>query len=171
MYRYGNVAVKYRDPEHKRAKEQPLKKRARSTQVRRQVRYGQTEPIRYGQTSKVRHSQTETSVGTAKRKRDVQSEAAVQSKPGLSGLEKGVYLLAVVTVISVLALLLAQNAMITQVNYDVQSNEQDVAELQDKNAMLEMEIAELSSPERIIGIAEKELGMQSVESRVRVLSQ
>lgn len=87
-----------------------------------------------------------------------------------SALEKLIYLLSVVFVIGVLGYILSLKATIAQINYEVQALERSKADIEERNAELQLQVAELSSPERILDIAINKLGLNIKETPVKILS-
>lgn len=91
-------------------------------------------------------------------------------KTGLSTGEKLLYIFAILLVVGSLSVILMGKAAISQLNYEIQFLEKEIAQIKDMNAMLQLEVAALSSPDRIIGIATSELGLNQEKSTVRILS-
>ncbi|WP_202076970.1 cell division protein FtsL [Caldalkalibacillus salinus] len=91
------------------------------------------------------------------------------SPKGMTTGEKVLYLLTVIIVVTVSSLLLMRSATISQLSYDIQTLEREVVNIEDQNAALSLEVAELSSPERIERIAREEWGLSLTESTVRIL--
>lgn len=89
---------------------------------------------------------------------------------GISTGEKVLYILTIFLVVAVLSALLTANASISQMNYEIQHLEREVALIEEQNANLQLEITALSSPDRIIDIATNELGMMMRDSTVRIMS-
>lgn len=61
-------------------------------------------------------------------------------------------------------------AVIVESNYQLQQLSSSIEVLAQENTYLEMEISKLRSPERIMGIAQQELGMTLDNDRIIVLS-
>ncbi|WP_082732413.1 cell division protein FtsL [Tepidibacillus decaturensis] len=61
-------------------------------------------------------------------------------------------------------------AQISEYNYSIQNLEKSIAKTNEENDTLQLKIAELSAPERIIKIAQEELGMALNEEQVIILS-
>lgn len=105
-----------------------------------------------------------TEVGT---KAKTKSAVATHS---VSTLEKLLYVCLVGIVIASSTVILMANAQITEINYQVQKLESETIAIQEKNELLQLEVALLSSPERIMDIAINELGMVMKDSSVRIMS-
>jgi len=84
--------------------------------------------------------------------------------------EKLIYLVAVLFVVSVASIIISNYAQIVEYNYAIQKQEQFIKKTQMENESLQLKIAELSSPERILAIAENRLGMKLNEQQVVMLS-
>ncbi len=93
-------------------------------------------------------------------------------RPSILTLSRGklLVLFAMIIVIAVLILLMARSVIITEINYDYLALEKELQQLQESNALLEAEIVELRSPDRILSLAEKELGMTMRENSVTIMS-
>lgn len=83
--------------------------------------------------------------------------------------EKILYLLGIMVAVTVLCMLLMNHASLAQINYEVQFLERELVTIQDRNDELRTEVAELSSPDRILSIA-RDGGLHENESLVKVLS-
>ncbi|GGK15635.1 hypothetical protein GCM10010965_05760 [Caldalkalibacillus thermarum] len=103
-------------------------------------------------------------------KQPSQHQPHPQGQSLLSSREKMLYLFAVLIVIAALSLLMARGALLTEMNYELQALERELEHLEENNAKLEVEVIQLSSPERILAIAQNELGMDMRERTVKVLS-
>ncbi|MDQ0339215.1 cell division protein FtsL [Caldalkalibacillus uzonensis] len=88
----------------------------------------------------------------------------------LASREKMLSVFAVLIVIATLSLLMARGAMLSEMNYELQALERELEKLEETNAKLEVEVIQLSSPERILAIAQNELGMSMQERTVKILS-
>jgi cell division protein FtsL len=84
--------------------------------------------------------------------------------------EKLLYILTIIIVVAVLSSLLMRMATISQYNYEIQSMERETAQIEERISNLQLEVATLSAPERIIKLAQEEWGMELNESTVRILS-
>lgn len=143
MYQYGNVAVKYRQ------------------QQRRVPTRNYTYALPQSHTKRTK----------AVPQPGVQSNTnALPRKSVFSSTEKITYLTAVLFIIGTLCYLMAQSAAISQTSYDLQTIEKDLAQIVVQNDHLEQEVMALSTPERILQIAQQELGMQAEASKVKILS-
>jgi cell division protein FtsL len=87
-----------------------------------------------------------------------------------STLEKITYLLSVILVVAVLGYILSLKASVAQINYEVQVLEKAKADIEEQNAELRLQVAELSSPERILDIAVNQLGLVRKDTPVKILS-
>jgi cell division protein FtsL len=91
-------------------------------------------------------------------------------RPVISTGEKLLYILSIIVVVAVLSSLLMRMATISQYNYEIQSMERETAQIEERISNLQLEVATLSAPERIIKLAQDEWGMELNESTVRILS-
>lgn len=98
-----------------------------------------------------------------------QQPKAAPVRHGISAGEKMLYILVIIIVVAVLSVLLTRYATISQLNYESQYLEKESVKIEERNAILHLEVASLSSPERIIAIAQEE-GMTHNKSTVRILS-
>jgi cell division protein FtsL len=89
---------------------------------------------------------------------------------GISPREKIVYIFSIIIVVAVLSLLLMQMASVSQFNYEIQSLEKEITQIEERNSNLQLEVANLSAPERIIKLAQEEWGMSLNKSTVKILS-
>lgn len=83
---------------------------------------------------------------------------------------KVLVLFTVIIMLATLSLLMARATILTEKNFERQALEIQLRELEEMNAQLEGKIVELRSPERIITVAQNELGMTMKEDSVRILS-
>ncbi|GAA0364577.1 cell division protein FtsL [Bacillus horti] len=120
-------------------------------------------PNIYKQPKKVPQTQPKKQI------RGQQSKKPLAKKNILAG-EKILYILGVILIVGALFILLGGNASIAQMNYETQFLEREIVTLSERNDELRVEIAELSSPERILTIAREEWGLEVNESPVKVLS-
>lgn len=88
----------------------------------------------------------------------------------ISGREKMFYMFLLLFTIIIASTVISGYASITQSNYELQEVKQAINTVKQENEDLEMQIAELSSPERIINYAQEELGMSLEEDQIIVLS-
>lgn len=84
--------------------------------------------------------------------------------------EKLLYLLSVVVVVCISGFILSRYALISQMNYEIEKIKVTVSQTQEDNSSLKLKVDELSKRERILKIAQEELGMTTKNSTVRVLS-
>lgn len=92
------------------------------------------------------------------------------NKAIISSKEKLFYLVSVIILAVLAGLVISGYAIISENNYKVQELKKNIIKINQENEMLELEIAELSSPDRILNIAQKDLGMTLNEDRIIVLS-
>ncbi|RKD24093.1 cell division protein FtsL [Ammoniphilus oxalaticus] len=83
--------------------------------------------------------------------------------------EKLLYLLSVIVIVCISGFILSRYALISQMNYEVEGMKVAINETQEQNSSLKLKVDELSKRERILKIAQEELGMTSNNSTVRVL--
>lgn len=100
------------------------------------------------------------------------NHSQIEVRPSVLALSRGklLVLFALIIVVAVLILLMARSVIITEINYDYLALEKELQQLQESNALLEAEIVELRSPDRILSLAEKELGMTMRENSVTIMS-
>ena len=84
--------------------------------------------------------------------------------------EKIFYLFAVIFIAGLASVVISGYAQIAEYNYSIQKIKNSIVEINKYTDQLQIEIAELSSPERIIDIAQNKLGMTLNEKQVIVLS-
>ncbi|HJV44827.1 MAG TPA: cell division protein FtsL [Bacillota bacterium] len=96
--------------------------------------------------------------------------AKTQVKYGIPVEEKLLYLLTVIVIVCISGFILSRYSLISQYNYEIETNKEMVKKTQEQNSSLKLKIDELSKRERILDIAQRELGMTSKNSTVRVLS-
>lgn len=84
--------------------------------------------------------------------------------------EKLLYLLSVIVVVCVSGFILSRYAAISQMNYEIEEMKMTIQQTEELNASLKLKVDELSKRERILKIAQEELGMTSQNGAVRVLS-
>jgi len=85
--------------------------------------------------------------------------------------EKLFYLFCVLFIVSLASIVIAGYAQIAKYNYSIQQLESSIKQNYEQNDQLQLKIAELSSPDRIIEIAQNDLGMALNEQQVIVLAQ
>lgn len=79
--------------------------------------------------------------------------------------EKLAYLLLLGAVVIVAGLILSRYALIAEENYQIEKIKQEITDVQKENELLRLQIAESSSPERILKIA-KEMGLTKQDGNV-----
>lgn len=84
--------------------------------------------------------------------------------------EKLLYLVVVIIVVALSVVVITGYAVIAESNYQLQKLSKSLEVLAQENTGLEIEINKLRAPERIMGIAQQELGMTLDNDRVIVLS-
>jgi len=94
----------------------------------------------------------------------------VAVKYGIPVEEKLLYLLSVIMVVCISGFILSRYALISQFNYDIENTKEVINSMHEENSSLRLKIDELSKRERILDIAQRELGMTMKNSTVRVLS-
>lgn len=84
--------------------------------------------------------------------------------------EKLLYLLSVMVIVCISGFILSRYAFISQMNYKIENIKENTIKTQEENSSLKLKVDELSKRERILDIAQRELGMTTKNSTVRVLS-
>lgn len=84
--------------------------------------------------------------------------------------EKLLYLLSVMVIVCISGFILSRYAFISQMNYKIENIKENTVKTQEENSSLKLKVDELSKRERILEIAQRELGMTMKNSTVRVLS-
>jgi|GEM_PF-2698164 len=82
--------------------------------------------------------------------------------------EKLLYIFSVIGAVILLSFILQGYSTISQLNYEVQSMEAELKTIHEQNTNLQLIVAEYSSPDRIITIAKRELGMTEKNPNVKV---
>ncbi|WP_096435511.1 cell division protein FtsL [Alteribacter populi] len=90
-------------------------------------------------------------------------------KGGLTKGERIIYPLALLGVIVVAYMMVSNYASIYIANHHIQQTEQVIAEQTTVNDGLTLQVKELSDPDRILQIAQNELGMELDDQNVRVI--
>lgn len=85
--------------------------------------------------------------------------------------EKLFYLFSVIFIVSLAGIVISGYALIAEYNYSAQKLEKSISDIKKENEQIQIKIAELSSPDRIIQIAQNELGMNINEQQIIVISQ
>jgi cell division protein FtsL len=84
--------------------------------------------------------------------------------------EKLLYLLSVIVIVCISGFILSRYALISQYNYEIENAKEAIIQTQEQNTSMKLKVDELSKRERILHIAQNELGMTMKNSTVRVLS-
>lgn len=84
--------------------------------------------------------------------------------------EKLLYLLSVIVIVCISGFILSRYAYISQMNYKIENIKENTVKTQEENSSLKLKVDELNKRERILDIAQRELGMTMKNSTVRVLS-
>lgn len=95
---------------------------------------------------------------------------AVAGQYANSARESLLYIVIVIIVIALSVAVITGYALITEANYQLQKITKEVEVLVQTNTDLQFEISKLRQPERILGIAQHELGMTLNDDRIIVLS-
>lgn len=103
------------------------------------------------------------------RRQQRQQPKTTPVRQGISPGEKLMYILFILIVVAVLSVLLTRYATISQLNYEAQYLERESVKIEERNSTLQLEVASLSAPDRIIAIAQEE-GMTLNKSTVKILS-
>jgi cell division protein FtsL len=103
------------------------------------------------------------------RRQQSQQPKMAPARQGISPGEKLLYILFILIVVAVLSVLLTRYATISQLNYEAQYLEKESIKIEERNSTLQLEVASLSAPDRIIAIAQEE-GMTLNKSTVKILS-
>ncbi|TCS84421.1 cell division protein FtsL [Tepidibacillus fermentans] len=107
----------------------------------------------------------------AREKETVQKKTVTKVKKSTMPIrEKLFYLVMVLLVVVVASVIISNYAQIVEYNYLIQKQEQAIKAIQLENESLQLKIANLSSPERILSIAQKKLGMKLNEEQIVMLS-
>lgn len=91
-------------------------------------------------------------------------------KKTMPATEKVFYIFSVFFVVAIASIVISGYAQIAEYNYSIQKLEKSIYNINQENESLQTEIAELSSPERVLYMAQNDLGMTLDESQVIVLS-
>lgn len=106
-------------------------------------------------------------------KQDVQERQAQPSKLLKRGVTKGekvLWAFALVALLCSAVFVISNYASIYSVNRDIQQLESKISTQQKVNSDLELQVAELSAPKRIIPIAENKLGLSRNIQNVKVVN-
>jgi cell division protein FtsL len=88
---------------------------------------------------------------------------------GISVGEKLLYLLSIIVIVCILGFIISRYSLVSQMNYQIEKTKESVKNIQEQNSTLKLKIDELSKRERILDIAQRELGM-TAQDNVKVLS-
>lgn len=94
----------------------------------------------------------------------------INVKYGIPVEEKLLYLLSVIVIVCISGFILSRYSLISQYNYEIETGKESIKKMQEQNSSLKLKIDELNKRERILDIAQRELGMTNKNSSVRVLS-
>lgn len=83
--------------------------------------------------------------------------------------EKLFYIFAVLFVVLLASIVISGYAQIAESNYEIQKLEKSISTINQNNEDLQRKIAELSSPDRILKLAQEKLGMTLNEDQIVVL--
>ncbi|WP_209125469.1 cell division protein FtsL [Alkalihalobacillus sp. BA299] len=83
--------------------------------------------------------------------------------------EKGLALLAVVAFSVVITMIIANYASAYSLNRDIHNLQRDIQQQSQVNDGLQLQVVELSAPDRILQIATEELGMSLDDNKVKVI--
>jgi len=87
------------------------------------------------------------------------NHVTVQTKIGLYTLDKIILLIVVALAVAISGVSVSKFVTISELNYTKQDLQSQIINYREANSILEMKIAELSSPERIYEIAINDIGM------------
>ncbi|WP_280769087.1 cell division protein FtsL [Salipaludibacillus daqingensis] len=90
-------------------------------------------------------------------------------KGGITKGEKLIYSMALIAVIFVLYLILSNYATMYSLNHQIQQTETEITQQQEVNGGLTLQVKELSDPDRILDIAQNDLGMELNDKSVKVI--
>ena len=90
-------------------------------------------------------------------------------KGGITKGEKLIYLFTAGLVVFVLYLILSNYATMYGMNHQIQETETSITQQTSVNDGLTLQVKELSDPERILGIAQNDLGMELNDKSVKVI--
>ncbi|SER63980.1 cell division protein FtsL [Salipaludibacillus aurantiacus] len=90
-------------------------------------------------------------------------------KGGITKGEKGIYFMALIAVVFAAYLILSNYAEMYSLNHEMQQTETQITQQQSINDGLSLQVKELSDPERILYIAQNDLGMKLNDQSVKVI--
>lgn len=85
--------------------------------------------------------------------------------------EKLIYSMAVPVILAFSFLIISNYATLYSLNHDKQTTETNITEQESMNDALALQVTELSDPDRILTIAQSELGMTMNDGQVHVVHQ
>lgn len=108
---------------------------------------------------------------TERQKTSQQSKPVKREKHsyGISVQEKLLYLLSIIVIVCILGFIISRYSLVSQLNYQIEKTKDSVNNIQEQNSSLKLKVDELSKRERILDIAQRELGM-TAKDNVKVLS-
>jgi cell division protein FtsL len=101
--------------------------------------------------------------------RETKSVKERMFKGGVTKGEKVIYSMAVIAVVFVFYLILSNYATMYSLNHEIQLTEKEISEQQEINGGLTLQVKELSDPDRILDIAQNDLGMELNDKSVKVI--
>jgi cell division protein FtsL len=114
--------------------------------------------------------------GNLARTQQAQPRPAPQQKKkvtvhyGIPVEEKLLYLFGVLLFVCAMAFTIYRYSLISQYNHQIEQTKHEISTMQEENSTLILQRDELSRRERILSIAQKEMGMTIKDSTVRILS-
>ncbi|MCR6111225.1 cell division protein FtsL [Bacillus sp. A301a_S52] len=90
-------------------------------------------------------------------------------KGGITKGEKVIYAMALIAVVCITYLIVSNYATMYSLNHDMQQVESQISSQENVNSGLTLQVKELSDPERILDIAQNELGMKLNDESVKVI--
>ncbi|WP_416151048.1 cell division protein FtsL [Salipaludibacillus sp. HK11] len=90
-------------------------------------------------------------------------------KGGVTKGEKMIYSMAIIAMVFVFYLILSNYATMYTLNHEIQQTETNISEQQEINGGLTLQVKELSDPDRILDIAQNDLGMELNDKSVKVI--
>ncbi|MGJ9381311.1 MULTISPECIES: cell division protein FtsL [Salipaludibacillus] len=90
-------------------------------------------------------------------------------KGGVTKGEKLIYMITAGVIVFTLYLILSNYATIYSANHHIEQNQTSISELESVNDGLSLQVKELSDPERILDIAQNDLGMKLNDQSVKVI--
>lgn len=98
-----------------------------------------------------------------------QTSKKVIKKKNISPKEKLIYIFSILLFVIVGGILLSRVAQAYENNYQIQQIKIQMNKLEQDNNLMQLQISELSAPERIIDIAKNQLGMVPNSSQVNIV--